>query len=129
MGTRVAFLVDSSGSMAMDELRMSYAELKAILATGKATIYMIMADAGIAWEGEVKKELELPTHMMGGGGTDFRPAMKRAGEVDADLIVYFTDGYGTYPEEQPTQDVLWLVTPGGSIGAECGRQIQIKKQG
>ena len=47
--------------------------------------------------------------VIGGGGTDFRPAfayvdnLVEQGEFfDLGGLVYFTDGYGTYPEWMPT---------------------------
>lgn len=47
-------------------------------------------------------------HIRGGGGTDFRPvfsyveALRRKGElVNLKGLMYFTDGFGTYPEKMP----------------------------
>ena len=54
----------------------------------------------------------------GGGGTSFQPFFK---ELDrqrqqADghpVALYFTDGYGLFPDESPDFEVLWLVTDDG----------------
>jgi len=50
----------------------------------------------------------------GGGGTDFKPFfdwLKKQRRYDA--VVFFTDGYATYPERKPNVPVLWCVTHGG----------------
>ena len=56
---------------------------------------------------ELKKYME-HFQLYGQGGTDFRPAfayveqLRQKGEFD-DLkgLIYFTDGYGIYPERMP----------------------------
>jgi predicted metal-dependent peptidase len=47
----------------------------------------------------------------GGGGTDFRPPFARVEELGIfpDMMVYFTDTYGTFPQE-PRYPVIWGVT-------------------
>ncbi len=49
--------------------------------------------------------------VKGRGGTDFRHPFKKL-EEDAgnypDAVIYLTDGYGTFPEEQPPYPVLWV---------------------
>jgi len=48
----------------------------------------------------------------GGGGTDFRPPFKELEKrkIKPDLCIYFTDGYGTFPETQPDFPVIWAFT-------------------
>jgi predicted metal-dependent peptidase len=29
------------------------------------------------------------------------------------VLIYLTDGYGTFPRQPPEHSVLWVVTPGG----------------
>jgi predicted metal-dependent peptidase len=52
----------------------------------------------------------------GGGGTSFEPFFAHVestrGEVQR-VLVYLTDGYGTFPKERPAEPVLWVVTAGG----------------
>lgn len=53
---------------------------------------------------------------IGGGGTDFRPFFRHvAAELEplaATILVYLTDGEGTFPEQPPSSPALWIVTPG-----------------
>ena len=48
--------------------------------------------------------------IKGGGGTDFRPFFKlvQDGEVTGDVVLFFTDMWGTFPEEEPMVPVIWL---------------------
>jgi hypothetical protein len=65
-----------------------------------------------------KDELELyirEFEIIGRGGTDFRVAFSYiAEEVKAERmskpsgLIYFTDGYGTYPEMKPEYDVVFV---------------------
>ena len=52
--------------------------------------------------------------LKGFGATDFRPAfsyveeLKQAGEFEnLKGLIYFTDGYGIYPERMPEYDVIF----------------------
>ena len=54
---------------------------------------------------------------MGGGGTFFAPFFEhgaKSGEPgETTLLIYLTDGRGSFPRRAPEQPVLWVVTPGG----------------
>lgn len=54
---------------------------------------------------------------IGGGGTSFRPFFQQMRQLPPaqhhTVLVYLTDGYGTFPAEPPGHPVLWVVTPGG----------------
>jgi predicted metal-dependent peptidase len=69
--------------------------------------------------------LTLPEGIQGGGGTDFRPvfAWLDAGRLDPDLLVYFTDAEGRFPETEPAFPVVWLVK--GKAPAPFGARIQL----
>ena len=49
---------------------------------------------------------------QGGGGTDFRPVFKyiRDEGVEPAALVYFTDGYGSFPDLAPEYPVIWAMT-------------------
>jgi predicted metal-dependent peptidase len=53
----------------------------------------------------------------GGGGTFFAPFFEhvaKSGEPgETTLLIYLTDGRGSFPRRAPKQPVLWVVTPGG----------------
>jgi predicted metal-dependent peptidase len=58
----------------------------------------------------------------GGGGTFFEPFFEHVRDSgapgDSTLLIYLTDGYGSFPNFTPEQPVLWVVTPGGLPGLE-----------
>lgn len=123
----VAFVFDTSGSMSEQQLNAGVRESLGVLkALGGARITVIACDATVH---EVKKTRdvgEIRQSLRGGGGTDFRPAFDAAMALrpKPDLVVFFTDGYGSYPEQPPAAKVIWLCV-GGSIGVDWGETIEI----
>lgn len=108
---RLSVCLDTSGSVGAKELRSFHAEVVGILRAYpdvKATLYH--ADAKLYGPHDLTRDTPLPKP-RGGGGTDFRPYFDAA--KDADLHVYLTDGYGTFPPHPPRGEVLWVVVPGG----------------
>lgn len=61
---------------------------------------------------------ELEFHPMHGGGTDFRPPFKHIEEheVQPKALIYFTDCYGVFPDEEPDYPVLFVsVVPNSKV--------------
>ena len=59
--------------------------------------------------------------LVGGGGTDFRPAFARIAELrregslrDLQGVLYFTDGKGIYPAKRPPFEVAFLFLEDGT---------------
>lgn len=50
--------------------------------------------------------------LQGGGGTDFVPVFElmEKENVNPSVLIYFTDGDGRYPKEEPPYPVLWVCT-------------------
>ena len=70
--------------------------------------------------------------VTGGGGTDFRPVFEYIDEhqeINPDLLIFFTDGYGAYPERAPAYPVLWLLTADGQCSVDWGTQVRFKAEG
>jgi len=55
---------------------------------------------------------------IGGGGTRFEPFFEHVESVSTALgehvLLYLTDGHGSFPAEAPSAPVLWIVPPGGA---------------
>jgi predicted metal-dependent peptidase len=51
--------------------------------------------------------------LVGGGGTDFRPAFQYVedNKLKPSFLAYFTDLYGTFPDQEPEYPTLWIVWP------------------
>ncbi|MGN0648854.1 MAG: VWA-like domain-containing protein [Oscillospiraceae bacterium] len=79
----------------------------------RINLHIIQCDAEIQEDVRItsKEELEQYINRMeikGFGGTDFRPVFRRVDELAAsgelanlEGMIYFTDGYGTFPQRQP----------------------------
>jgi len=64
---------------------------------------------------------------QGGGGTDFRPVFRMIKENfknNIDCLVFFTDGYGDFPDKEPPYDVYW-VTDSSGVKWPFGRVLKL----
>lgn len=136
-GEAVDFVVafDTSGSITEQELRHYLSETFGILnAFDYVRMRIFMIDAEIHEDYEITSYDDIGDFMRnvrftGGGGTDFRPVFERLAEDDSPkALVYFTDGYGTFPEEAPTYPVLWVLTPNSIDPQEVpfGRVVKLQ---
>lgn len=113
---QIIVAVDTSGSIGERELNTFFSELAAILDDCKPEqVFVLGIDAEVNSIEELDPGANLAEHppkVLGGGGTDFRPAFKwveNEGHEPACLI-YFTDMYGPFPEEEPGYPVIWCST-------------------
>ncbi len=113
----VVVAVDTSGSIDITELTQFMSELLAITNTYdfiQVSLYYV--DADIYGPYDLTEGFdEAPP--QGGGGTDFVVFFKEVLENkplnEIDLIVYFTDGDGFFPHQEPEIETMWVVTAGG----------------
>lgn len=121
--------LDTSGSIDNDEMREFLSEANAIKGQVGARITLLACDEALApdgpWVFEPWEELRLPASLAGGGGTRFTPVFDWAARLDRqpDLLVYFTDAKGEFPDKEPPYPVLWLVK--GKAGIPWGQRIQL----
>lgn len=115
---RALVAVDTSGSINGPLLRTFLGEVRGVLGAYphvRAELYY--ADADLYGPYAIDADTPLPPP-KGGGGTRFEPFFERAereptGEGET-LLIYLTDGYGSFPNEAPLASVLWVVAPGGA---------------
>lgn len=104
-------VIDTSGSIGPAELNEFGAEIKAIVAAVRPSrLRVIYADAAVNRVDVFEQGDEVEFHVVGGGGTDFRPAIALAEEEPPVALVYLTDMYGSFPGEAPDFPVLWCAT-------------------
>ncbi len=114
---RVAICIDTSGSIGGRELDAFYGEVRGILdAYPHIRGQLLFADTNLYGPHEFSASVPMP-QARGGGGTFFAPffdwvAQQGRGEAP-ELCLYFTDGFGLFPDSTPTVPVLWVVSPGG----------------
>ena len=125
----VVVAIDTSGSIKQDELDTFLSELNAIKGSVNARVTLLACDAKLdshcPWIFEPWEPLKLPAQLDGGGATDFSPVFNWVAQnlVSPDLLVYFTDAKGRYPEVPPAYPALWLVK--GSVEVPWGQRIQL----
>ena len=87
----------------------------------KVNIHIIQCDDQVQTDQKIESEEDLKNYMehlelKGEGGTDFRPAFRRIDELVASGefarlggVLYFTDGYGVFPETAPDYPVAFVM--------------------
>lgn len=113
--------IDTSGSVSPRQLATFLAELRGILgAYPHVRLSLFYADAAVHGPYDIRDASEAPAP-QGGGGTSFVPFFEyntaRPSEFQR-VLVYLTDGYGTFPAAPPEDPVLWVVTSGGRPSEE-----------
>ncbi|CAM5998719.1 unnamed protein product [Sphagnum balticum] len=107
----VAIMVDTSGSV--DSASLAYARRiveDVISETCPAAVTVWYADAKVCHVARFEQGEPLVWEPKGGGGTDFRPALKAIeDEGTAVCVLSITDLYGSFPEGC-SLPVLWLAT-------------------
>ena len=132
---RAIVAIDTSGSTSGD-LPKFFSELVALLNSfGSYELTVIQCDAAV---GKVETfddcnllDPDREWEVTGGGGTDFRPVFSyidEHSELAPNLLIFFTDGYGGYPERPPPYPVMWLLTSDGWCGVEWGQQVKFKNE-
>ena len=91
----IVVCIDTSGSVDDQLLSRFLGEISALTQVGGLTTYLISCDAKV--HQVIEPGEPIPDKWLGGGGTDFRPAIEKAEMLSPDAVVYLTDGEGTYP--------------------------------
>lgn len=111
MGEMVV-VIDTSGSIGQRELDEFGSEIKGIIEEVKPSkTYVMYCDARVAHVDEFGPNDEIGFKLHGGGGTDFRPPFEWLAErqIEPRALVYLTDGYGPFPEEEPAFPTMWCI--------------------
>ena len=125
----VAVAVDTSGSISTSEMSEFVKEVDALKGQVKARVSLVYCDAKLSPDSprvfEPWEPLMVPASLAGGGGTDFSPVFQWADDMDLapDLLIYFTDAKGRFPENPPAFPVIWLVK--GRESVPFGERIQL----
>ncbi|MBT3045448.1 MAG: VWA-like domain-containing protein [Candidatus Thiodiazotropha sp.] len=121
--------LDSSGSIQDHEMGEFLSEINALKGQMRARITLLACDSAIAedapWIYEAWEDFRLPEKITGGGGTSFEPVFEwiSAQGMRPDLLVYFTDAEGAFPDHAPHYPVIWLVK--GKQPTPWGQRIQL----
>ena len=113
MGTAV-IAVDTSGSIGQEELNKFAGHVNRILELcNPEEVAVIYCDAKVQ-RVDMYTPDDLPVKLSphGGGGTAFKPVFDYIddNEIDPEIIVYLTDGYGDQNSFTTHHDTVWLTT-------------------
>jgi predicted metal-dependent peptidase len=113
MGPMV-FVTDTSGSIGEADLKHAGGHVDRILEQAvPEVLYDVYCDARVNKVRELLPE-DRPFELLyvGGGGTSFKPPFKwvEDNDVQPDVLVYFTDLDGDFPDRAPDYPVIWLAT-------------------
>jgi len=117
----VSVCIDTSGSVSDELLKQFAGELKGILRSyPNVKCSLFFADTNLAGPYEIDRIEQMP-RAVGRGGTSFVPFfdyLKKHGEENNllgnnKLSIYFTDGYGDFPSQEPNNPTMWLVCKDG----------------
>jgi predicted metal-dependent peptidase len=109
---------DCSGSIQQPQINTFAGEMTGIVSDlNPLELVILWCDAGITRTDRLDEPQDLvplfadwkKVGVGGGGGTDFNPVfqwIEKQGLVP-DMLVYFTDGEGTFPEREPSYPVIW----------------------
>lgn len=98
-------IIDSSGSMSIEKIKIILRECKNILLTSHVRVGF--CDTKFYGWNEVRNDIDIDNlHIIGRGGTDFLEMVNSfSSNVDNKIVI--TDGWCDFPTNRP--DVLWIV--------------------
>ncbi len=109
---RIVIAVDTSGSVDETLLGTFLGEVGSIMQRyPNYEIDLIMADAKVQSHKVFLPGESLEYDVSGRGGTDFSAVFAYIDQQInyPTLLLYFTDGMGTFPEFEPSYDVMWVI--------------------
>lgn len=108
---KIVYAIDTSGSMSQKDLEQAIGELEDIRKRFGAKVYFMDCDATVHGSRWIEPHEPLP-NLAGGGGTDFVPVFDHliSNRIKPDYCVFFTDGYGSFPDSKPPFNTLWVMT-------------------
>lgn len=122
--------IDTSGSVAGEQVQTFLQKTYNILMStesffSKINVHIIQCDATIQEDAKITKQEEFDEYLKnmklhGFGGTDFRPVFSyvdwlREQKEFQNLkgLIYFTDGWGTFPAEKPAYETAFVFVDDG----------------
>ena len=117
--------IDTSGSVVGEQVQAFVQKTYNILKStesffSKINLHIIQCDADIQEHIKITNQDEFDDYIKtmqikGLGGTDFRPVFKKVDELIKNKefrnlkgLIYFTDGYGIFPERKPNYDTAFV---------------------
>lgn len=123
---KLAVAIDTSGSVDEPLLNEFLAEVEGIVHECRPEkIVLIDCDAQVNSIREVEPCDPIPRDFAGGGGTSFLPVFEALENDPPVALIYFTDLYGSFPDNEPGYPVLWATKEDGT--APFGTTIKLNQ--
>jgi predicted metal-dependent peptidase len=133
--------VDTSGSVDDELLSRFLGELDRLRSITECTLTLIQCDTKIhqidvfeAFEESLfRSSGDKQYAFHGRGGTDLRPPFEwtdkniQSGMVQADALIYLTDGFGAMPLKAPAYPALWVIPQNGLSQVPFGQIIRLEE--
>lgn len=123
----IVVAIDTSGSIDEADLTDFMSEVYGIFRSfDKVSGYVTDCDASVKNFVEIDTDDVADIKLHGGGGTDFRPVFEEIEKrsLSPACVVFFTDGNGTFPEQEPSYPVLWIIKNKDKIEVPFGTKIE-----
>lgn len=123
---KVVIAIDSSGSIDGNLLSKFLSEVESIMNSfSNYEIDLLVADTKVHEHHILYPGDELSYTLKGGGGTNFENTFMYIDENidDVNLLLYFTDGFGKFPEEESYFETVWVLSD--NLEVPFGRTIYL----
>ena len=126
---RAVIAIDSSGSVDEMLLGQFISEAESLLlAFPNHRVDLLVCDAKVQSHRTFYGGEPLAYELKGGGGTDFRPVFEyiEMQLPDTQLLLYFTDLQGRFPDNEPLCETVWIVPEAAEV--PFGRMILMQEE-
>ena len=107
---KILVAIDTSGSINKSDFEDFFVEIHHIYKLGH-DIEIVEADVTIT--NKYIYDGTYPEYVTGRGGTDFNEVIEYSIESKPNLLIYFTDGYGSCPKEDPNCKIIQVISTTG----------------
>jgi len=125
----IVVAIDTSGSVNSGEIEEFVSEVDGLKGQIRAGVTLLMSDQEIVGKPirfEPWESMEIDSALIKGGrGTNFNPVFRWVEKQDSppDILLYFTDAEGQFPNHPPQMPVIWLVK--GRQQVPWGQRVQL----
>lgn len=127
---KLAFAIDTSGSIKEKDFNQFIAEIRAIFnQTKPKSIHLIQFDDKVQYSQQINNLKELmQVPFTGNGGTIINTAIKEFMTTDSKALFVITDGYFWDTPINPNKPVYWIIYNNPKFTAPYGKTIHIGNQ-
>lgn len=123
----VAIVLDTSGSMLGEPLRIAAREVLGIARATGAPVRAYACDSAVHAVARIFSARDLEKINKGGGGTDMGAGIAAAARRRPDVVIVITDGDTPWPADRPRARVVAAVLVGGQKPPEWAIHVEVPR--